>query len=83
MGLVKLAHFSLPNLLAGEALVPEFFQEKVSAPALAQSLAQLLQDEPRRGALRARFGALHRELRQDSARKAAAVVLELAEGAGA
>jgi lipid-A-disaccharide synthase len=83
MGLVKLAHFSLPNLLAGEALVPEFFQEKVSAPALAQSLAQLLQDEPRRGALRARFGVLHRELRQDSARNAAAVVLELAEGAGA
>ena len=41
LGLVKLAHFSLPNLLAGEALVPEFFQEAVTPAALAQSLAGL------------------------------------------
>mgnify|MGYP001022098265 CR=1 FL=1 len=68
----------LPNLLAGEALVPEFFQEAVTSHALAQSLAGLLQDVPRREAMRRRFAALHGELRQDSARKAAEVVLELA-----
>jgi lipid-A-disaccharide synthase len=83
MGLVKLAHFSLPNLLAGEALVPEFFQEKATAPALAQALAELLQDGARRATLQARFGTLHRGLRQDSARRAAQVVIELAGGAGA
>lgn len=78
LGLVKLRHFSLPNLLAGEALVPEFFQEAVTSQVLAQSLAGLLQDVPRREAMRRRFAALHGELRQDSARKAAEVVLELA-----
>ena len=78
LGLVKLRHFSLPNLLAGEALVPEFFQEAVTSQVLAQSLAGLLQDVPRREAMRRRFAALHGELRQDSAHKAAEVVLELA-----
>ncbi|MFO1504752.1 MAG: lipid-A-disaccharide synthase [Steroidobacteraceae bacterium] len=81
--LVKLKVFSLPNLLAGEqvagqTLVPEFFQQAVTPAALAQSLAGLLDDDARRAALRARFGELHRELRQDSARKAAQVVIELA-----
>lgn len=83
MGLVKLKVFSLPNLLAGEQvagqpLVPEFFQQAVTPAALAQSLAGLLDDDARRAALRARFGELHSELRQDSARKAAQVVIELA-----
>ena len=78
MGLVKLRHFSLPNLLAGEALVPEFFQEAAAPAALAQSLADLLRDAPRRAALRARFGELHRVLRRDSARQAARVVAGLA-----
>jgi lipid-A-disaccharide synthase len=78
MGLVKLAHFSLPNLLAGEALVPEFFQEAATAPALARSLSSLLQDVPRQAVLRTRFAAIHRELRQDSARRAAEVVIDLA-----
>jgi lipid-A-disaccharide synthase len=83
MGLVKLKVFSLPNLLAGEhlageTLVPEFFQQAVTPAALAQSLAGLLDDDARREALRLRFGELHRELRQDSARKAARVVIELA-----
>ena len=80
MGLVKLKVFSLPNLLAGEPLVPEFFQEAVTPAALAQSLADLLHDDARRALLRSRFSALHRELRQDSARKAAQVVMELAGG---
>ncbi|HMA10336.1 MAG TPA: lipid-A-disaccharide synthase [Steroidobacteraceae bacterium] len=83
MGLVKLAHFSLPNLLAGEALVPEFFQQAATGPALAQSLAGILDDPARRQALRARFAALHAGLRQDSARRAAQVVLELAGRAAA
>jgi lipid-A-disaccharide synthase len=83
MGLVKLEHFSLPNLLAGEALVPEFFQEKVTASALAQSLSSQLQDAAGQTALRERFSRLHQQLRQDSARKAAQVVLELARNAAA
>jgi lipid-A-disaccharide synthase len=81
MGLVKLKNFSLPNLLAGESLVPEFFQEEVTASALAQSLSSLLQDVAGQAALRERFSSLHQQLRQDSARKAAQVVIELARDA--
>lgn len=82
LGLVKLRHFSLPNLLAGEELVPELFQEAVTPAALAGALQGLLDDDARRVRVKARFAAIHRELRQDSARKAAEVVIGLA-GRGA
>ena len=78
MGLVKLRHFSLPNLLAAESLVPEYFQEKVTAPVLAQALDGLLRDADGTARMRSRFSALHRALRQDSARQAAQVVIGLA-----
>ncbi len=34
---MKLRHFSLPNLLANDALVPEFFQDAVRPEALAKA----------------------------------------------
>jgi lipid-A-disaccharide synthase len=83
LGLVKLKFFSLPNLLAGEALVPEFFQQAVTPGALAQSLAEILRDPTGQAALRARFGVLHGQLRQDSARQAARAVIALAKEAAA
>ena len=39
LGLVKIKHFSQPNLLAGTELVPEFFQEAASAVQPAASEA--------------------------------------------
>ena len=78
LGLVKLRHFSLPNLLAGEELVPEFFQEAVTSASLAGALLRQLQDEDNRQRLVRRFGAIHQELRRDGAALAAAAVLELA-----
>src|SRR5690606_4548310 len=38
LGLVKVRHFSLPNLLAGEELVPEFFQQGVRPERLAAAM---------------------------------------------
>ena len=35
--------FSLPNLLAGRALVPEFIQEAVDGPALGAAVLEQLQ----------------------------------------
>jgi lipid-A-disaccharide synthase len=75
--LVKLPYFSLPNLLAGEALVPEFFQEAVSGERLAAALQAQLDDAPRRAMLSARFRAIHTSLRQGGAASAAAAVLQL------
>src|SRR5258706_1206551 len=49
--MVRLPYFSLPNLLAAEKLVPEFFQEAVTGPALADALQIQLTDAPRRAML--------------------------------
>jgi len=77
LGLVKVAHFSQPNLLAGEELVPEFFQEAVTPPALAGALAALLDDPARAAQLERRFLAIHESLRVDGARRAADAVFAL------
>jgi lipid-A-disaccharide synthase len=75
--MVRLPYFSLPNLLAGEALVPEFLQESVSGPALAAAALAQLNDKPRRALLAARFRAIHQSLRQGGADKAAEAILQL------
>jgi len=75
--LVRVSYFSLPNLLAGEALAPEFLQEAVQPEPVARALEQLLDDAPRRVYLRERFGGIHESLRQDGAALAAAAVLQL------
>lgn len=69
---------ALPNILAGEALVPELLQDAVQPRALADELLRLLHDEPRRAVLRARFDALHAQLRCGAAERAAEAVLALA-----
>jgi lipid-A-disaccharide synthase len=75
--LVRLPYFSLPNLLAAEALVPEFFQEAVRGPDLANALAAQLADQPRRALLKERFRAIHVGLRCGGAAQAADAVLGL------
>lgn len=77
LGLVKLRHFSLPNLLSGEALVPEFFQQAVTPSRLADALHAALVDTSHAAELRSRFRAIHEQLRRSAARRAAAIVLEL------
>jgi lipid-A-disaccharide synthase len=82
LGLVKISHFSLPNLLAGEALVPEFFQQAVTPAALAGALRVALTDAGRSEPLQQRFLALHGVLRQGGAARAAQVVVELLAARG-
>lgn len=70
---------ALPNLLAGEQLVPEFLQQAVEPAAMAVALAEQL---PRAAALRERFEVLAAALRQGASDRAAAAILEgLADGA--
>ncbi len=77
LGLVKVAHFSQPNLLLGRAAVPEFFQESVSAETLGAALLAQLDDSPERRRLLEDFAAVHRRLRAGGAAAAARAVVEL------
>lgn len=72
--LVKSTFFSLPNLLAGRQLVPEFIQDEATAEALAEAVSTLLHDgqEQTEG-----FAAIHLALRQDASTQAAEAVLQL------
>ncbi|WP_140908351.1 lipid-A-disaccharide synthase [Cognatiluteimonas lumbrici] len=78
LGMLKSAHVSLPNVLAGEALVPELLQDDCTAPALADAVLRWFREPEAVAALRPRFRALHEQLRRDASRQAAEAVAELA-----
>jgi lipid-A-disaccharide synthase len=75
--LVKLPYFSQPNLLAGKALVPEFFQEAASPENLSNALAHWLENPEEVTRLGQEFAAIHTKLRCDGANRAADEVAEL------
>jgi len=66
----------LPNILAGEFLVPEFLQERATPAALAAALLFQLQDDANRSRLVTRFEEIHLTLRRDTASRCAAVIAE-------
>jgi lipid-A-disaccharide synthase len=74
--LVKLQHFSLPNLLTPEPLVTEVLQEAVTPERLAAELAALADDPERRDAMRAAFRDVHALLARDADARAAAAVID-------
>lgn len=76
-GLVKVRHFSQPNLLAGEELVPEFFQEAASPENLAGALVRWLENPAAVANVAERFARIHETLRCDGAERAAAEIAEL------
>ncbi len=63
--LMKTSLYSLPNMLAGHALVPELMQDDCQPGALAAAVHQLFTDEARRRATTDAFSRLHRELLGD------------------
>jgi lipid-A-disaccharide synthase len=78
-GLMKAPFFAQPNLLAGRALVPELFQEAVTAERLGSELLGWLEDPPRAAAAIAEFHRIHLELRRGASERAADAVLRLLE----
>lgn len=80
MSLVHVEHMGLPNLLAGESVVPEFLQDEANPVNLAQALVNLHLDEVVRAAVEARFVDLHHQLRQNAAETAARALLPLIVG---
>jgi lipid-A-disaccharide synthase len=76
-GLVKVRHFSQPNLLAGKELVPEFFQEAANPENLSAALAHWLQHPQQVAQAQREFLAIHESLRCGGAERAAAEISEL------
>jgi lipid-A-disaccharide synthase len=57
-----LPYVGLPNILAGEFVVPELLQDDATPENLAQALGNWLDHKEARDALRERFAAMHQEL---------------------
>jgi lipid-A-disaccharide synthase len=70
-----LPYVGLPNVLAGEKLVPELLQDEASPAALAGALLTLLRDTAAQRRQVERFHEFHHLLRQKAADKAAEAVL--------
>ncbi len=73
----RLRFVGLPNILAGEFVVPEILQEDATPENLAQALANQLQDKEVRRRLEHRFLEIHRMLKQGSAARAVEAILPL------
>lgn len=73
--MIKLPYFSLPNLLADAALVPEFVQKEVCAELLGPAVLQQLQDSERRAELQQIFTDIHSQLRLGASEQAAEAIL--------
>ncbi|MDO5101292.1 MAG: lipid-A-disaccharide synthase [Lautropia sp.] len=67
--------FGLPNILAGEFLVPEFIQDAATPEALAEAIEQQIDDMPNRTRLIARFQAMHETLACGCAQRVAETVM--------
>ena len=80
--LMRFLHYQpyvgLPNILAGEFLVPEFLQDRATPDNLSQAVIDFLYDnEEAHARLEARFDQLGHELRQSTADRAAQEILLL------
>ena len=78
-----LPYIGLPNILAGEFVVPELLQHDATPENLAQALHNALKDRVVRARLPQRFSAIHRELKRNAAEQAARAVLPLLARAAA
>jgi lipid-A-disaccharide synthase len=77
LGVAKLPHFSLPNLLAGRELVPEFVQKQVRAEVLGPVLRDFLDGNMPAPDWYDAFTSIHQQLRRDASATAAREVLDL------
>lgn len=80
-GLLRAPFFSLPNLLAGRAIVPELAQENAGVAKISEATARLLDDPAARAAQCEAFSTLRHRLGHDAAGRAARVLLELVDDA--
>jgi lipid-A-disaccharide synthase len=75
--MLYLPYVGMPNILAGERLVPELLQDEATPANLAGALLTLLRDTAAQHRQVERFREFHALLRQNTAEKAADAVLSL------
>jgi lipid-A-disaccharide synthase len=78
--MLYLPYVGMPNILAGEKLVPELLQDEATPVALAGALLDLLRDSAARRRQVERFHEFHHLLRQNATEKAADAVLQIFDG---
>jgi lipid-A-disaccharide synthase len=75
--LVRVETLTMPNLIAGEAIVPEFLQEEAQPEAVADAVLALLEG-PAREAQRERLAGVREALAKGgAARRAAELAAEM------
>lgn len=78
LGVARLPNFSLPNLLAGRRIIPEFVQGRVVPGVLGPALLDVLEDRLIDADWREQYARIHRELKRGASATAAASVIDLA-----
>jgi lipid-A-disaccharide synthase len=81
MGIQKLPFYSLPNLLAGQEIAPEFVQEQVRAEVLGPALLRCLDRDGKEADQTALMREIHAKLRRGGSDAAATAVLRLVQRA--
>ncbi|MFZ2853109.1 MAG: lipid-A-disaccharide synthase [Rhodocyclaceae bacterium] len=71
-----LPYVGLPNILAGKFVVPEFIQDDATPENLAQALLNLYHDKESSARIGEVFRDIHLQLKQNSAEKAAAAIID-------
>ncbi|HEX7381076.1 MAG TPA: lipid-A-disaccharide synthase [Nevskiaceae bacterium] len=79
--LLRVDRFSLPNLLCGGSVVPEFIQERATPENFARALQELLDDEAARRRQTEAFARAGARLRCGAADRAAEAILRLVAAA--
>jgi len=79
--LVRVRFCSLPNILVGKRLVPEYVQSDATVHNLGMAVEQLLTHPDEAQAMQRALKALHRTLRRGADRRAARAVISLLPGA--
>jgi len=75
--LLKIDRYSLPNLLAGKPLVPEFIQDEATPDNLGKAILEYLDNPSSVAALKEQYNQIHRVLRRHANEDAAEAVLAL------
>jgi lipid-A-disaccharide synthase len=78
--MLYLPYVGMPNILAGERLVPELLQDEANPAALSAALLALFRDTAAQRRQIERFHEFHHLLRQNTAEKAADAVLGMLGG---
>jgi lipid-A-disaccharide synthase len=78
--LIKIRHISLPNILAGDALVPELIQQKATPENIVSETENYMKSIDKIKILQEKFFNIHQELKCHAAENAANAIAQLMNG---